>query len=85
MLHQLAFRTRGTQRQGDGKGCAPLPPKEWGVRQACLAIFFLDLELGEVFCTWGRLEPAFGGKGRRAFVRLVSPAEGVSALALTYF
>ena len=27
----------------------PLPPKEWGVRPACLAIFFLDLGLGEVF------------------------------------
>ena len=55
------------------------------MRQACLAIFFLDLEVGEGFCTWGRLEPAFGGKGRRAFDRLVSPAEGVSALALTHF
>ena len=51
----LAFRTRGTQLQGDGKDCAPLPPKEWGVRPASLAIFFLELELGEVFCTWGRL------------------------------
>ena len=28
----------GIQRRGDGKDCAPLPPKEWGVRLACLAI-----------------------------------------------
>ena len=27
----------------------PLPPKEWGVRWACLAIFFFALGLGEVF------------------------------------
>ena len=35
------------------------------MRLARLAIFFLELELGEVFffCTWVRLEPAFGGKG----------------------
>ena len=38
-----------------------------------------------MYLHWGRLEPAFGGKGRRVFVRLVSPAEGVSALALTHF
>ena len=31
------------------------------VMSACLAIFFLALGLGE-FCTWGRLEPAFGGE-----------------------
>ena len=31
------------------KRLRPLPPKEWGVRLASLAIFFLDLELGEVF------------------------------------
>ena len=62
----------------------PLPPKEWGVRWASLAIFFLALGLGEV-CTGGRLEPPFGGKGRRVFDRLVSPAEGVSALALDPF
>ena len=54
------------QRRGDGKDCAPLPPKEWEDRSANLAIFFLDLELGE-FCNWGRLEPAFGGNRRRAF------------------
>ena len=55
------------------------------MRPACLAIFFLDLELGEVFAPGGRLEPAFGRKGRRVFDRLVSPAEGVSALAQTHF
>ena len=53
------------------------------MRWASLAIFFLDLGLGEVL-PWGRLEPAFGGNRRRGF-RLVSPAEGVSALALTHF
>ena len=31
------------------KRLRPLPPKERGVRPACLAIFFLDLELGEGF------------------------------------
>ena len=31
------------------KRLRPLPPKEWGVRRASLAIFFLDLELGDVF------------------------------------
>ena len=55
-------------RRGDGKDCAPppspLPPKEWGVRRACLAIFFLDLGLGD-FLHRGRLEPAFGGNRRR--------------------
>ena len=28
----------------------PLPPNLWGVRWACLAIFFLAMELGEFFC-----------------------------------
>ena len=45
----------------------PFPPKEWGVRSASLAIFFLELELGEVSLLWGRLEPATRGKGRRGF------------------
>ena len=54
-----SLRTQGIQRRGDAKDCAPLPPKEWGVRWASLAIFFLDLGLGEV-CTRRRLEPAFG-------------------------
>ena len=35
------------QRRGDGKDCAPLPPKERGVRWASLAIFFLALGLGD--------------------------------------
>ena len=53
-------------RRGDGKDCAPppLPPKEWGVRRACLAIFFLDLGLGD-FLHRRHLEPAFGGNRRR--------------------
>ena len=34
----MSFQILGIQRQGDGKDCAPLPPK-WGVRLACLAIF----------------------------------------------
>ena len=61
----MSFRTQilGTQFQGDGKDCAPLPPKERGERWACLAIFFLALGLGE-FCTWERLEPALGGNRR---------------------
>ena len=42
------------------------PPKEWGVRWASLAIFFLDLGLGEVLL-WERLEPAFGWNRRRFF------------------
>ena len=46
----MLFGIPGIQRRGDGKDCAPLPPKEWGVRWAYLAIFFLDLGLGEV-CT----------------------------------
>ena len=54
------------------------------MRSVNLAIFFLELELGEAFAlgdAWNLLPE---GKGRRAF-RLVSPAEGVSALALTHF
>ena len=64
----MSFRILGIQRRGDGKDCAPFPPKEWRVRSASHAIFFLDLGLGDVFfffCTWGRLEPAFGGNRRR--------------------
>ena len=68
-LHTV-IQIQGIQRRGDGNDCAPLPPKEWGVTWACLATFFLDLGLGEV-CTWGRLEPAFGGNKRWGF-RLVS-------------
>ena len=49
------------------KRLRPLPPpKEWGVRWASLAIFFLDLGLGEVLL-WERLEPAFGWNRRRFF------------------
>ena len=60
----------------------PLPPKEWEVRWACLAIFFLDLGLDDVG-NWGRLETAFG-ENRRGFFRLVSQAEGAT-LALAQF
>ena len=41
------------QRRGGGKDCAPLPPKEWGVRWASLAIFFLALGLGVFFLHLG--------------------------------
>ena len=60
----MSSRIPDIQRRGDGKDCAPppLPLKQWRVRSASLAIFFLDLGLGE-FCTWGRLEPALGGTG----------------------
>ena len=51
---------RVRQSRGDGKDCAPRPPLERGARWACLAIFFLVLGLDEV-CSWGSLEPAFGG------------------------
>ena len=63
MLRQLTFRTRVTQRQGDGKDCAPLPPKEWGVRPASLATFFLDLELGEGFALRDAWNLSSEGKG----------------------
>ena len=79
----MSFRIQGIQRRGDGKDCAPLPPKEWGVRWASLAIFFLDLGLGEV-CSgdaWNLLSKATG----IGCFRLVSPAEGTSALALVRF
>ena len=48
------------------KRLRPLPPKERGVRWACLAIFFLAMGLGE-FLHQGRLEHAFGGNRRRGF------------------
>ena len=71
----LTSRIQGIQCRGDGNDCALLPP-EWEVRWASLAIFFLDLELDDSG-HWGRLEVFF--------FRLVSPAEGVSALALAHF
>ena len=43
----MSFRILGIQRRGDGKDCAPLSSKEWGVRWASLAIFFLALGLGD--------------------------------------
>ena len=55
------------------------------MRPACLAIFFLDLELGEGFALGDAWNLSSEGKGVGSFVRLVSPAEGVSALALTHF
>ena len=55
------------------------------MRPACLAIFFLDLELGEGFALRDAWNLSSEGKGVGSFVRLVSPAEGVSALALTHF
>ena len=71
----MSFRILGIHRRGDGKDCANLPPKEWGVRWVSLANFFLDLGLGE-FCTWGRLEPAFGGNRRRAFAGWTDQPKG---------
>ncbi len=62
-LH-MSFQIQGIQLRGDGKDCASLPPKEWEVRSASLAIFFLDLGLGEVL-HWERLESALGGNRRR--------------------
>ena len=50
VIFLISIRIQGIQRRGDGKDCAPLPPKEWEVRWASLAIFFLALGLGEV-CT----------------------------------
>ena len=79
----MSFRTQGIQRRGDGKDCAPLPLKEWGVRWACLAIFFLDLGLGEV-CSgddWNLPSEATDMGG----FWLVSPAEGTGALAPVHF
>ena len=55
------------------------------MRLACLAIFFLELEWGEVFAPGDAWNLPSEGKGVGSFVRLVSPAEGVSALALTHF
>ena len=79
----ISFRILGIQRRGDGNDCASLPPKEWRVRWACLAIFFLALGLGE-FCTGNAWNLPPEGTGVGGF-RLDSPAEGVSALALTHF
>ena len=58
----FTWQSGSIQRRGDGNDCAPLPPKEWGVRWACFAIFFLALGLGEV-CTgdaWNLLSEATG-------------------------
>ena len=67
------------------KRLRPLSLKEWGVRPACLAIFFLELEWGEAFAPGDAWNLPSEGRGVGSFVRLVSPAEGVSALALTHF
>ena len=79
----ILFRIQGIQRRGDGKDCAPLPPKEWGVRWASLAIFFLALGLGEV-CTGDAWNLPLEGTGVVGFL-LVSPAEGIGALAPVRF
>ena len=63
VFSQLAFRTRDIQFQGDGKGCALLPPREWRVRPACLATFFLDLELGDAFALRDAWNLPSEGKG----------------------
>ena len=46
-----------SQRRGDGKDCAPLPPEKWRVRPACLAI------LGEVFALGDAWNLPSEGKG----------------------
>ena len=81
----VRFPDQGHSTTRRWKRLRPLPPKEWGVRPACLAIFFLDLELGEVLALGDAWNLSSEGKGVGSFVRLVSPAEGVSALALTHF
>ena len=43
----VSIPDRGHSTPRRWKRLRPCPPKEWGVRPACLAIFFLDLELGE--------------------------------------
>ena len=53
-LHR-SFWFQCIQRRGDGKDCAPLLPKERGVRRVYLAILFLALGLGDCL-HWGRLE-----------------------------
>ena len=65
------------------KRLRPLPPWEREVRWACLAIFFLALGLCE-FCTGDAWNLPSEGTGVGGF-RLVSPAEGTSALALVHF
>ena len=62
----MIFRIQGIQRRGDGKDCAPLPPKEWESEVGVPRNLFLDLGLGEVL-HWERLGPAFGGNRRRDF------------------
>ena len=79
----ISSRIQGIQRRGDGKDCSSLPPKEWGVRWASLAIFFLALGLGD-FCTRYAWNLPSEGTGVVGF-RLVSPAEGTGALALVRF
>ena len=64
------IRIQGIQRRGDGKYCAPLPPKDWGARWASLAIFYLALGLDDV-CTWETWNLPSEGTGFGGF-RLVS-------------
>ena len=63
---------------------SPFPPKEWGARRACFAIFFFDLGLGD-FLLWGRLEPAFGGNMRRFFSGWSVQPKGLVHLAPVRF
>ena len=84
VLLLMSFRIQGTPNAKEMEQIGPpFLCREWGVRWARFAIFFLALELGEV-CTWGRLEPAFGGNRRGGFC-LVRSAEGTIALALVRF
>ena len=55
------------------------------MRPACLAIFFLDLGLGDGFVLRDAWNLSSEGKGVGSSVRQVSPAEGVSALGIDPF
>ena len=84
VLFLMSFRILGTQRRGDEKIAPPFLRRSGRLGGRASQSF--SSPWGWVnFCTWGCLEIALGGNRRRGFFRLVSPAEGVSALALTLF
>ena len=77
MLLFITFRIKGIQRRGDGKGCAPLPPMERGGEVGGPRNLF-------PVCTGDAWNLPLEGTGVVGF-RLVSPAEGTSALPLVHF
>ena len=77
----MVFRTRGIQPRGDGKDCAPLPPKEWGGGRTSQSF---SSSWGWMILHLGTPGTCSRGYRRRGF-RLVSPAEGTSALAPVRF